>query len=153
MFKMVALNCGLLLLVAVVITTAGNTIYQNSMEESSYANTMEIQNQVLKALDLIFQSVSDNVSGRWGAAGAGISESGRAKRAGKACLFEGREVRDILVRYSDTYEDYLNIVIVSEKGHYLSNDSYRMQKNSLTLEDWYQKAMDANGELVLQAAL
>ncbi len=26
------------------------------------------------------------------------------------------EVRDILVRYSDTYEDYLNIVIVSEKG-------------------------------------
>ncbi len=59
---MVALNCGILLLVAVVITTAGNTIYQNSMEESSYANTMEIQNQVLKSLDLIFQSVSDNVS-------------------------------------------------------------------------------------------
>lgn len=149
MFKMVALNCGILLLVAVVITTAGNTIYQNSMEESSYAKTMEIQNQVLKSLDLIFQSVSDNVS----VLGAAPQVQGYLKvdeqneQAKRVCL-EG-EVRDILVRYSDTYEDYLNIVIVSEKGHYLSNDSYRMQKNSLTLEDWYQKAMDANGELVL----
>ena len=62
MFRMAALNCGLLLLVTVVITGTGNVIYQNSIEESSYANTMEIQNQVLKALDLIFQSVSDNVA-------------------------------------------------------------------------------------------
>lgn len=53
MFRMAALNCGLLLLVTVVITGTGNVIYQNSIEESSYANTMEIQNQVLKALDLI----------------------------------------------------------------------------------------------------
>lgn len=60
LFKMVVLNCGLLLLVTIVITTAGNIIYQGSMEEHSYANTMEIQNQVLRSLDLIFQSVSDN---------------------------------------------------------------------------------------------
>ena len=41
MFRMAALNCGLLLLVTVVITGTGNVIYQNSIEESSYANTME----------------------------------------------------------------------------------------------------------------
>lgn len=42
LFKMVVLNCGLLLLVTIVITTAGNIIYQGSMEEHSYANTMEM---------------------------------------------------------------------------------------------------------------
>ena len=34
MFRMAALNCGLLLLVTVVITGTGNVIYQNSIEES-----------------------------------------------------------------------------------------------------------------------
>ena len=33
MFKMVALNCGILLLVTILITTTGNVIYQNSMEK------------------------------------------------------------------------------------------------------------------------
>ena len=63
LFKMIVLNCGLLLLVTLVLTAAGNYIYLESIEEKSYANTMEIQNQVLKSLDLIFQSVSDNIIG------------------------------------------------------------------------------------------
>lgn len=148
-FKIAALNCGILLLVTVVLTATGNVIYQNSIEESSYANTMEIQNQVLKSLDLIFQSVSDNV--------AALGESpemqaylkvDQQKEQEQRVVLEGK-VRDTLLRYSANYEDYLNIVAVSEKGHYLSNDSYRIQKNSLKQEEWYQKAMDAGGELVL----
>lgn len=148
-FKIAALNCGILLLVTVVLTATGNVIYQNSIEESSYANTMEIQNQVLKSLDLIFQSVSDNV------AALGESPEMQAylkvdeqKEQEQRVVLEGK-VRDTLLRYSANYEDYLNIVVVSEKGHYLSNDSYRIQKNSLKQEEWYQKAMEAEGELVL----
>lgn len=63
MFKMVALNCGILLLVTILITTTGNVIYQNSMEKSAFANTMEIQNQVLKSLNLVFESVSKSMEG------------------------------------------------------------------------------------------
>lgn len=149
MFKMAALNCGLLLLVTVVITGTGNVIYQNSIEERSYANTMEIQNQVLKSLDLIFQSVSDNV------AALGSSPEFQAylkvdeqKEQAQRVILESA-VRDMLLRYSDHYEDYLNIVAVSEKGHYLSNDSYRIQKTPLTRENWYQEALKADGSLVL----
>ena len=61
LFKMIILNCGLLLLVTLILTAAGNYIYEESIAERSYANTMEIQNQVLKSLDLIFKSVEDNV--------------------------------------------------------------------------------------------
>lgn len=149
MFKIAVLNCGILLLATVAITVTGNVIYQNSIEESSYANTMEIQNQVLKSLDLIFQSVSDNV------ATLGASPQMQAylkvdeqKEQARRVTLEG-EVRDTLLRYSDNYEDYLNIVVVSEKGHYLSNDSYRIQKMPLSHEDWYQKAVAADGDLVL----
>ena len=149
MFRMAALNCGLLLLVTVVITGTGNVIYQNSIEESSYANTMEIQNQVLKALDLIFQSVSDNVA----ALGAAPEfqeylKVDEQKEQARRVILESK-VRDMLLRYSEHYEDYLNIVTASEKGHYLSNDSYRIQKTPLTREDWYQEALKADGELVL----
>lgn len=149
MFKLAVLNCGILLLAAVAITVAGNAIYQNSIVESSCANTMEIQNQVLKSLDLIFQSVSDNV------AALGASPQMQAylkvdeqKEQARRVELEGK-VRDTLLRYSDIYEDYLNIVVVSEKGHYLSNDSYRIQKMPLSYEEWYQKAVEAKGELVL----
>ena len=55
MFRMAALNCGLLLLVTVVITGTGNVIYQNSIEESSYANTMEIQSLQYLILDFQFR--------------------------------------------------------------------------------------------------
>lgn len=149
MFRMAALNCGLLLLVTVVITGTGNVIYQNSIEESSYANTMEIQNQVLKALDLIFQSVSDNVA----ALGAAPEfqeylKVDEQKEQARRVILESK-VRDMLLRYSEHYEDYFNIVTASEKGHYLSNDSYRIQKTPLTREDWYQEALKADGELVL----
>lgn len=113
MFRMAALNCGLLLLVTVVITGTGNVIYQNSIEESSYANTMEIQNQVLKALDLIFQSVSDNVA----ALGAAPEfqeylKVDEQKEQARRVILESK-VRDMLLRYSEHYEDYLNIVTAS----------------------------------------
>lgn len=149
LFKMVVLNCGLLLLVTIVITTAGNIIYQGSMEEHSYANTMEIQNQVLRSLDLIFQSVSDNaeVLGNTPCVQEYLKLDVEKQQARRVIL-EG-QVRELLLQYSDTYGDYLNMVLVSEKGQYLSNDSYRLQKNSLTREDWYQEALAAHGNLVL----
>ena len=59
------------------------------------------------------------------------------------------EVRDMLLRSADIYSDYLNIVIVSEKGQYLSNDSYRIKKIPLSQEPWYKKALNADGRLVL----
>lgn len=116
LFKMVVLNCGLLLLVTIVITTAGNIIYQGSMEEHSYANTMEIQNQVLRSLDLIFQSVSDNaeVLGNTPCVQEYLKLDVEKQQARRVIL-EG-QVRELLLQYSDTYEDYLNMVLVSEKG-------------------------------------
>lgn len=149
LFKMVVLNCGLLLLVTIVITTAGNTIYQNSMEEHSYANTMEIQNQVLRSLDLIFQSVSDNIEVLGNAPCVQeYLKLDAEKQQARRVILEG-QVRELLLQYSETYKDYLNIVLVSEKGQYLSNDSYRLQKTPLNRENWYQEALNADGNLVL----
>ena len=151
MFRMVALNCGILLLVTLVLTTVGNVIYQDSIEEHSFANTMEIQNQVLKSLDMVFQSLSDNIEilGRDPDV-QGYLEADEEKEQAARVEFEGR-VRKLLLRYSENYSDYLNIVIVSEKGQYLSNDSYRIKKLPLSREDWYQKAVEAEGKLVINS--
>ena len=137
MFKLTALNCSILLLVTFILTATGNVIYQNSIADRSLANTVEIQNQVLRSLDLIFRSVSDNMEilGNNPAVQSYLTvdeERDPAQRVEK----EG-EVRDIFLEYSRTYQDYLNIVAVSEKGRYLSNDSYRLQKTPLSREQWY----------------
>lgn len=149
MFKLTALNCSILLLVTLTVTATGNVIYQNSIEEHSSANTMEIQNQVLKSLDLIFQSVSDNIEilGKNPAVQSYLTVD-EQEDAARRVETEGR-VRDLLLQYSQSYTDYLNIVVVSEKGQYLSNDSYRLKKTPLSREQWYQDAIEAEGELVL----
>lgn len=151
MFRMVALNCGILVLVTVVLTAVGNAIYQDSIEEHSFANTMEIQNQVLKSLDLVFQSLSDNMEilGREPDV-QNYLEVDDEKEQARRVDFESR-VRRLLLRYSQNYEDYLSIVIASEKGQYLSNDSYRIKKLALSHEDWYQKAIAAEGSLVINS--
>lgn len=151
MFRMVALNCCILLLATVVLTTVGNVIYQDSIEGHSFANTMEIQNQVLKSLDLVFQSLSDNLEilGRDPDVQGYLKVDDEKEQAARV-EFEGR-VRKLLLRYSRNYTDYLNIVVVSEKGQYLSNDSYRIKKLPLSREEWYQKAVSAGGSLVINS--
>ena len=138
LFKMIILNCGLLLLVTLVLTAAGNYIYEESIAERSYANTMEIQNQVLKSLDLIFKSVEDNVEalGNYPEVQEYLKVDAENQQASRVEL--ERQVRDLLLDYSRIYSEYLNIVVVSEKGQYLSNDSYRVKKLPLTEEKWYQ---------------
>lgn len=152
LFKMIVLNCGLLLLVTLVLTAAGNYIYLESIEEKSYANTMEIQNQVLKSLDLIFQSVSDNIEvlGKQSAVQDYLKVDTENQQASRVEL-EGL-VRNLLLDYSKTYTEYLNIVVVSAKGQYLSNDSYRIKKLPLTGEKWYQEAVNGDGRLVLSTS-
>ncbi|MDO4647734.1 MAG: sensor histidine kinase [Eubacteriales bacterium] len=152
MSKMVMLNCGMLLLVVLIIALTGNYIYKNSMEEYSFANTMEIQSQVVKSLDLIFRSVADNteVLGNHPDVQEYLKvdeQKEQAKRVEMETL-----VRRLLSQYSDTYHEYLNIVIVSEKGQYLSNDSYRIQKIPLSREEWYQDAIRADGKLTITSS-
>lgn len=151
MFKMAALTCSLLLLVTLILTVTGNVIYKDSIEEHSFANTMEIQNQVLKSLDLIFESVSDNMEilGNDPVIQGYLKVDEKKQQALRVSL--ETQVRDILLRYSKNYKDYLNIVLTSEKGQYLSNDSYRIQKTPLSREDWYQEAIAADGNFVLSS--
>ena len=102
LFKMIILNCGLLLLVTLVLTAAGNYIYEESIAERSYANTMEIQNQVLKSLDLIFKSVEDNVEalGNYPEVQEYLKVDAENQQASRVEL--ERQVRDLLLDYSRT---------------------------------------------------
>lgn len=151
MFKMAALTCSLVLLVTLILTVTGNVIYKRSIEEHSFANTMEIQNQVLKSLDLIFESVSDNMEilGNDPVVQGYLKVDEKKQQALRVSLES--QVRDILLRYSKNYKDYLNIVLASEKGQYLSNDSYRIQKTPLSRENWYKEALEADGNFVLSS--
>ena len=100
LFKMIILNCSLLLLVTLVLTAAGNYIYEESIAERSYANTMEIQNQVLKSLDLIFKSVEDNVEalGNYPEVQEYLKVDAENQQASRVEL--ERQVRDLFLHHS-----------------------------------------------------
>ena len=153
MFRLIALNCGLLFFVTLILTAAGNYIYENSIEEQSFANSMEIQSQVQKSLDLIFRGVSENLRilgempsvQRYLGVSDSTSESDRLERE--------VQCRAALLRFTDNYPEYLSVLLAGENGEYVSNDSYRIQKKSLLQEYWYAQALHNDGALALNSSI
>lgn len=144
----------LLLLVGMVIllttgllTVAGNIIYTDALQEQAYQSTDEIQRQVQETMDERLLSIShvlemigtDEIVQQYLAVDAPTEPQRR--------LYLETAVRNRLLEYSETYPEYLNLVLVSEKGQYLSNDSYRIARTPLSMEDWYQTAKLADGRM------
>ena len=153
MFRLIALNCSLLIFVSLVLTAAGNYIYQNSIEAQSFANSMEIQSQVQKSLDLIFQGVSENLKilGEMPSVQKYLKISDDTAESDRL----NREVdcRNSLLQFTDNYPEYLSVLLAGENGEYVSNDSYRIQKKSLLQEYWYAQAFYSDGALALNSSI
>ena len=153
MLLLIALNCSLLILVSLVLTAAGNYIYQNSIEEQSFANSMEIQSQVQKSLDLIFQGVSENLKilGETPSLQTYLKISDDTDESDRL----NREVdcRDALLQFTKNHSEYLSVLLAGENGEYVSNDSYRIQKKSLLQENWYAQAFHSDGALALNSSI
>lgn len=135
--------------VALVLTTTGSMIYIDSIEEHAYASTAEMQGQVQKAVDLKLEDIEKTLKllgdCREVQEYLTVDED---REQGKRVQLE-TEVRNLLLEYSAVYQDYLNIVLASSRGHYVSNDSYRIQKQDLSEEEWYQDAIRAKGRPVV----
>ena len=153
MFRLIALNCSLLILVSLVLTAAGNIIYQNSIEEQSFANSMEIQSQVQKSLDLIFQGVSENLKilGETSSVQNYLNISGDTIESDR--LDREVDCRTTLLQFTRNHSEYLSVLLAGENGEYVSNDSYRIQKRSLLQEYWYAQAFHGDGALALNSSI
>ncbi|MCI8557015.1 MAG: sensor histidine kinase [Lachnospiraceae bacterium] len=135
--------------VTLVLTMAGSRIYIDSIEEHAYASTAEMQNQVQKSVDLKLEDIEKTLK----LLGESREVQGyltvdEEREQGKRVELE-TSVRNLLLEYSAVHKDYLNIVLASSRGHYLSNDSYRIQKQDLSEEGWYQDAVRAEGKPVV----
>lgn len=135
--------------VTLVLTMTGSRIYIDSIEEHAYASTAEMQNQVQKSVDLKLEDIEKTLK-LLGESRAvqGYLVVDEEREQGKRVELE-TEVRNLLLEYSAVHRDYLNIVLASSLGHYLSNDSYRIQKQDLSEEKWYQDAVRAEGRPVV----
>lgn len=135
--------------VTLLLTMAGSGIYIDSIEEHAYASTAEMQNQVQKSVDLKLEDIEKTLKllgERREVQGYLMVDEEREQ--GKRVELE-TSVRNLLLGYSEVHKDYLNIVLASSRGHYLSNDSYRIQKQDLSEEEWYQDAVQAAGRPVV----
>lgn len=149
MMRMVIL---IVLLSTLVITISGIVIYSGSVREYAYDSTAEIQNQVQESMDAKMQSVSNVLKTLSSQEDVQAYFKVDADEQPDKRLFYETKVRQILKGYSDIYTDYLSIVAASEKGQYLSNESYRILRSPLSSESWYQKAIEAGGEPVIIGA-
>ncbi|MBQ7565158.1 MAG: sensor histidine kinase [Lachnospiraceae bacterium] len=133
------------LLSTITLTIAGSAIYSRSLKEHLYSNTAEMQKQVEEYLDERISSVGktlrlisedENVQG--------FLKTDTVNEPDLRLMYESA-VRRLFYKYSAAYPEYLNIILASEKGQYVSNDSYRIRRIPLSREIWYQNAVSAGG--------
>lgn len=59
------------------------------------------------------------------------------------------KVRELMGQYKEIYNDVSGILIVPEEGTYLSNEMYRITREPLRNDDWYEMAVEHAPNVVL----
>lgn len=141
----------IVLFTTLMLSILGNFAYSGAIRDYAYQSTAEMQKQVQVSIDYKIQTIADSLK----ILGAMDSVQGYlrvdADKEPQQRLMLESVVRELVLKYSETYGDYLNIVLVSERGQYLSNDSYRIRRTPLSQESWYEAAVRAEGRPVISS--
>ncbi len=141
MIRMIIFVILIVMLTTLVLTISGSIIYSKSILKQMYEGISQVQAQVQKSTDDKIISVSNSIELLEG--NNKIYEYLRLDENAKPQerLSLESELRNLLLLYRNTYSEYLSIVIASKYGQYISNESYRIERISLSEEKWYKKAI------------
>lgn len=147
-FRLTLFSACIILCITLILTTIGNYLYSSSMEGQSAAYSTELQNQVTKALEARIDTVHKSLEtlGNSEAFQSYLNLDGTDDRL--RLLLETR-VRAELIAFSNSYGEYLSVLLASDGDRYVSNDSYRISRTPLNLEQWYRAAVIQAGRPAL----
>lgn len=127
------------LLPIIIIGVFGNYIYSKSIEHEAQKHTTQMIEQVKTNIECHIKSIEDIIY--YISKDSSVIDLLQIK----SNLDDGRidtetNVRKILTNYTERHQEIAGILIVNENGFYVSNEIYKIARDSLTNEEWYQDA-------------
>jgi two-component system sensor histidine kinase YesM len=148
-FKLLLYFITLILLPVATLGIIGNLVSVQTLEDEANNHTTQMIDQVKKNVDFYLQSVKQSIQL--------ISldpETIQFINTNPSASSERRQstetgVRRILSSLTSIHPEIAGIIIVNENDMDISNEMFRVSRDPLTSEDWYQKAMEHPGQLQL----
>lgn len=145
------LNTAMLVITVLLFTiAAGNFFYSKAIHEQTIVHTTQLLNQVQTILDNYIYSLEQIITY--------LSENEIIISYLRLCNFyeKGRidyetEARVQMFTYVKNNPGLIGgILIVNKNDMYISNEIYRISRNSLKEDTWYKQAVAGNGKNILQ---
>lgn len=147
-FKLLVYFLSLILLPILTIGLISDIIYTSSIERETNLHAQEIIEQIQKNvefyihdMDHIEHYISQDPSM------TAFLQTGNTLEPNRVSI--ETEVRRLLRTYTEVHPEIAGIVVVNDSDLYISNEQYRISRDPLTREDWYQRAIASKGELLL----
>lgn len=149
-FKLILFISAIILFITILLSSIGNYLYADSMESQSTAYTLELQNQVQKALETRVDAVHKSLTALGGT--SAVQAYLRLDRDSEYARVElETAVRNQLMVFSRSYPEIFSVLLTGTDYSYVSNDLYRVSRKSLNLESWYDEAVRQNGAPALSS--
>lgn len=138
-FKLSLYFLFIIFLLAISIGVLSNLIFSNTMEKEVTAHSMQMIQQVNNNLEIYITKMVGLID--FTSNDAKIIEFLKVENMNAANRVDVEtDVRKILRSMKNTFPEILGILLVNENDVYLSNEIYRLKRQPLINEYWYQEA-------------
>jgi two-component system sensor histidine kinase YesM len=139
-FKLLSYFSVLIIFPIVTLGIVGNMVYVKSIEEETNKHTIQMIEQVKNNVEFNVKDMENIIS--YISSEPEVIESMSIVNSLDANRVSiETEVRRILSSYTNVHPEIAGILVVNQNGYYLSNEMYKIARDPLTHETWYNKAI------------
>jgi two-component system sensor histidine kinase YesM len=146
-FKLNSIFLIIILISILALSLWGSRAYSTFSENQADANTLQMIHQVESNVDLYIHHLEDVLS--YISEDASSSQSLRMATVSGPLTGDNSQITKMMTMYAMRNKEVTGIMLVNQKGSYVSYDMDRITRDSLTEEDWYQDAIKAPGETLI----
>lgn len=145
-FKLLLYFITLIVLPIVTLGGVGNYLYSRSIEDQANLHTAQMIGQVTRNVEFYIHDMENIIY--YLAHDAKVREF-LVRREGAAEPELRAAVSRTMATFTDIHPEIAGILLVSEHEQYISNEMYRIARDPLTREMWYQQAVASPRQIAL----
>jgi two-component system sensor histidine kinase YesM len=144
------LNCIFLLIILISILSLsfwGSRTYSNYSENQADQSTLQMIHQVESNVDFYIDHLKDVF--HYLSEDAVIEQFMKMNAGQEPSQETDAQIQKIMAMYAERNKEVTGIMLVNKSGTFKSHEMYRVTRDSLIEESWYQDAVKAPGETLI----
>lgn len=146
-FKLNSIFLIIILISILALSFWGSRTYSSYSEDQADENTLQMIHQVESNVDLYIHHLEDILY--YISEDASAEQFMKADAAAGPSTADNSQIKQMMSMYAVRNKEVTGIMLVNQKGSYVSHEMDRLTRDSLTEESWYQDAIKKPGETLI----